>query len=271
MMPYVDEVELRTVFGDTVAALEAAGCIAAAEEAHEIIDTASDARHLAAMIERRVGGEPLEWIVGQLRFAGHSVLIDGGVYVPRWHTEALVERAAELLPPNGILVDLCTGSGAIAAAVAAARSDVQVVATDCDPAAVACARRNGVDALLGDLDDPLPPWLRARVDVLTAVVPYVPTAELRLLPRDVREHEPRSALDGGRDGLDVLRRVVERSVRWLRCGGWLLLELGGDQALPVCAAMQRAGFDDIRVCQDAEGDDRGIEGRFAAGPGQQAR
>jgi release factor glutamine methyltransferase len=136
-----------------------------------------------------------------------------------------------------------------------------VVATDVDPAAVACARGNGVDARLGDLDEPLPAALAGTVDVMTAVVPYVPTEKLAFLPRDVVAFEPRAALDGGAGGLDVLSTVVARSVRWLRLGGWLLLELGGDQAGAVAERMAAVGFVDITVLRDDEGDDRGIEGR----------
>jgi release factor glutamine methyltransferase len=136
-----------------------------------------------------------------------------------------------------------------------------VVATDIDPAAVACARANGVDALVGDLDGPLPAALSGAVDAMTAVVPYVPTDELAFLPRDVVAFEPQRALDGGAEGLDVLLAVVNCGVRWLRPGGWLLLELGGHQAVAVTAGMEAAGFDQIAVLRDGEGDDRSIQGR----------
>jgi release factor glutamine methyltransferase len=139
-----------------------------------------------------------------------------------------------------------------------------VIATDIDPGAVACARANGVDARLGDLDSPLPPAWRGTVDVITAVVPYVPTDELVFLPRDVVAFEPRRALDGGHDGLEVLAALVERGVPWLRTGGWLLLEIGGRQAATVAAGMKAAGLGEIAILRDEEGDDRAIVGRRLA-------
>jgi release factor glutamine methyltransferase len=133
-----------------------------------------------------------------------------------------------------------------------------VVATELDDTAVACARANGVDVFAGFLDEPLPRSLEVRVDVLTAVVPYVPTDELRLLPRDVRAFEPRLALDGGVDGTRLLAEVVRRSPRWLRPGGWVLLELGGDQAEQLGGSLDDAGFETPEVLLDEEGDPRAI-------------
>jgi release factor glutamine methyltransferase len=196
-----------------------------------------------------------------VRFCDARVLVDPGVFVPRPQTEALARRAAALLPADGIAVDLCTGSGAIAVVLRSERPAASVIATDVDPVAVACARRNGVEALVGDLDEPLPPALRERVDVVTAVVPYVPTEELHLLPRDVLAHETARALDGGPGGTVVLERAVRAAPRWLRPGGTVLLELGGDQANELSAAMADAGLTEIRVHRDDEGRDRAIEAR----------
>jgi release factor glutamine methyltransferase len=186
-----------------------------------------------------------------------------GVYVPRWQTEPLARMAASLLPPDGVAVDLCTGAGAVAMVLAAAAPAARVVATDTDPVAVACARSNGVDARVGRLDDPLPASLEGTVDVLTAVPPYVPTDQLRFLPRDVQEHEPRAALDGGEDGTDVLAEIVRRSPRWLRPGGSVILELGGDQAVALAPIARTAGFGEPEVLRDAEDDPRGIVARLA--------
>ena len=213
------------------------------------------------LVRRRTAGEPLAWLVGAVGFCGLRVEVSPGVYVPRWQTEALAERAAALLPAEGVAVDVCTGAGAVAAVLQARRPVATVLATDIDPEAVACARANGVEALLGDLFSPLPPALHGAVDVVVAVVPYVPTSELIFLPRDVVAFEPRRALDGGRDGVEVLSALVERSTRWLRPGGWLLLEIGGHQAVTVAAAMEAGGFGEITIRHDAEGDDRAIEGR----------
>jgi release factor glutamine methyltransferase len=119
-----------------------------------------------------------------------------------------------------------------------------------------------VDALEGVLDEPLPSTLAGTVDVLTAVPPYVPTTELRFLPRDVQEHEPVAALDGGADGTEVLAEIVRRSPRWLRPEGAMVLELGGDQAAMLGPVLREAGFDPPEVLRDAEEDPRGIVARL---------
>ena len=243
-------------------ALAAGGCIDPAAEADALLDASrAGGDPLEELIARRLAGEPLGWITGWVRFCEARVRVDPGVFVPRPQTESLARRAAALLPEDGIAVDLCTGSGAVAAVLGAARPRATVIATDVDPAAVACARRNGVEALPGDLDEPLPPALRRRVDVVTAVVPYVPTEELHLLPRDVLAHEPRRALDGGPRGTLVLERAAGAATRWLRPGGSVLLELGGEQADELSATMADAGLTLIRVHRDEEGGDRAIEAR----------
>jgi len=127
---------------------------------------------------------------------------------------------------------------------------------------VQCARRNGVEVFEGFLDDPLPAEFERRVDVMTAVVPYVPTGSMRLLPRDVQAFEPRLALDGGPAGTDVLHEVVRRSPRWLRPGGSILLELGGDQAEPVGRLLRRLGFEEVDVMVDEDGDQRAVAARL---------
>ena len=152
----------------------------------------------------------------------------------------------------------------MAAVLGSVHPKATVVATDIDPVAVACARRNGVHALVGDLDDPLPPSLRGLVDVMTAVVPYVPTDELPFLPRDVLANEPRGALDGGPRGTTLLLRAAEAAARWLRPRGSVLLELGGDQAGKLATTLMEFGLSEIVVHQDGDGQDRAIEAR--AGP-----
>jgi release factor glutamine methyltransferase len=238
------------------------GCVAPEDEADGLLTAAREGvGPIEELVLRRLRGEPLAWITGSVTFCGLRVRIDPGVFVPRPHTEELARRAIELLPDEGIAVDACTGSGAVAAALVAAHPRATVVGTDIDPAAVACARRNGVPASLGDLDGPLPSTLRGRVDLMTAVVPYVPTEELHLLPRDVLAHEPRRALDGGSGGTRVLVRAAGAANRWLRPGGSVLLELGGDQASDMTATLTDLGFTDIRVHADADRQDRAIEGR----------
>jgi release factor glutamine methyltransferase len=236
--------------------------VAADEEAVELVASAPDDAALEALVARRVAGEPLAWLTGASRFCGIDVAVDPGVYVPRWQSETLAERAASRLPDRGTAVDLATGSGAIALVLSRRRPRARVVGTDVDPRAVACARRNGVAVLEGPLDDPLPAELAGRVDVLCGVLPYVPTGALRLLPRDVLAYEPRRALDGGPDGLGPVGAVVARSPRWVRPGGWLLLEVGADQVDALAERFRSAGYDDLEVLVDGDGDARGVAGRL---------
>jgi release factor glutamine methyltransferase len=253
-------------------ALAEGGCLAPGAEADALLRASGEgAGPVEELTARRLRGEPLAWITGTVRFCGIRVRVDPGVFVPRPHTQPLVRRAVSLLPAAGTAVDLCTGSGAVAAVLASSRPRASVVATDIDPVAVACARRNGLRALVGDLDEPLPPSLRGTVDLMTAVVPYVPTGELHLLPRDVLANEPRRALDGGRRGTTVLLRAAAAAGRWLRAGGSVLLELGGDEAQEVATALEHAGLSKIRVHRDDEGQDRAIEARLGMSDAQDRR
>ena len=217
-----------------------------------MIAAAPDDATIDAWVARREAGEPLAWIIGRLEFCGLPIRVDPGVYVPRLQSEELARRAAAAVPPSGWAADLCTGSGAIAAFLQRATS--HVVAVDVDPAAVRCARANGVAAAVGDLDAPL---RVGAFDVVTAVAPYVPTRELQFLPRDVRDHEPPLALDGGADGLDVVRAVVAGAARILRPGGWVFLEVGGDQL----ERLELENFDAVDAWVDDDGDLRGITAR----------
>jgi release factor glutamine methyltransferase len=243
--------------------LTEAGCVAAGEEADELIRAAAgDPDVLDDLVSRRTDGEPIAWLTGTVTFCGVGLFVAPGVYVPRWQTEPLARRAVTLLPLAGVAVDLCTGVGAIAAVLASAVPTAQVLATELDQDAVRCARRNGVEVFEGFLDDPLPRAFEHRVDVMTAVVPYVPTDSLRLLPRDVQAFEPRLALDGGADGTDLLVQVVRRSAGWLSPGGSLLLELGGDQAEPIGRLLHESGFSGLDVMADEDGDPRAICARL---------
>jgi release factor glutamine methyltransferase len=234
--------------------------VAAADEAEILVARAAgDGGLLDALVARRLAGEPLAWITGEATFCGLTVHVDPGVYVPRPHSEHLALRAAERLAEDGVVVDVCTGSGAVAMVLAARRPGARVVTTDIDPRAVACARRNGVEALLGDLFAPLPADLQGIVDIVTGVVPYVPTGELGLLQRDTFTFESAVAYDGGPDGCDVLRPVIAGSAHLLRPGGALLLELGGDQAGLLAADLAGHGYADLEVLHDADGDVRGLE------------
>lgn len=185
--------------------------------------------------------------------------IDPDVYVPRWLSEPLARRAIERLPATGTAIDVCTGSGAIAAVLRAHRPHARVLASDVDAKAVACAITNDVDAYLGDLFTPLPDDLLSSVDVVVGVAPYVPTPELPLLQRDTFTFERPLSYDGGPDGTNILRRVIRDAPRLLRPGGALLLELGGDQPRLLTVELTDLGFVDVTMLTDEDGDARGLE------------
>ena len=265
---------------DVVARLRAAGCVFAEDEARLLISAASTPADLAAMVDRRTAGQPLEHVVGWAEFCGLHIAVDPGVFVPRRRSEFLVRQAARLacrapgspdqVPrpgsqaaasrpgragPPAVIVDLCCGSGALGAAVTAALDRAELYAVDIDRAAVRCARRNlaarGGRVYEGDLCQPLPSSLQGRVDILLANVPYVPTEAVRTLPPEARLHEARLALDGGPDGLDVLRRVAAAAPFWLIPGGHLLVETSERQALRAAEAFVLNGLT-TRVVSSAD-------------------
>ncbi|WP_433273987.1 putative protein N(5)-glutamine methyltransferase [Actinosynnema sp. CS-041913] len=229
---------------DVVARLRAAGCVFAEDEAGLLAGSAATPAELAELVERRVAGLPLEQVLGWAEFRGLRIAVEPGVFVPRRRTGFLVEQAVPLVRPGSVVVDLCCGTGAVGAALAAV-APVEVYAADVDPAAVRCARRN-VDpgrVFEGDLYAALPPELAGRVEVVVANAPYVPTAAIGTMPPEARDHEPLVALDGGRDGLDVQRRVIAEAPGWLAPGGALLVETSERQSPGTLAAFERAGFD----------------------------
>ena len=236
------------------AALARGGFLDPRGEAAELRAAAGDdAQRLQALLDRRLTGEPLAWITGTTDFCGLRLRVDQGVYVPRPQTELIARRAAELLPPGGRAIDLCTGCGAIARVLA--ERSAHVLATDLDPRAVACARGNGVEATRADLFGPL----GGPFDLVTAVVPYVPSPELGLLHRDTLAFEDALAYDGGADGADLLRRVVREAADRLPPGGSLLLELGAGQP----ELLDTSGYRTVAVLSDEDGDVRGAELRRA--------
>jgi release factor glutamine methyltransferase len=239
--------------------LVAAGCVAAEEEAADYVAAAPDEATLEAWLRRREQGEPPAWITGTMDFCGRPLRVAPGLYVPRAQTEELARRAAALLPTYGRAVDLCTGTGAVAAHLRAEVPTASVVGVDLDGRAAACARRNGVPAVVADLA--ALPLRGGGLDLVTAVAPYVPSGDLRLLPADVQRYEPRVALDGGADGLDLVRRVVVAAGRLLRPGGWLLAEVGGHQDVALAPELVAAGFDRVTPWWDEDGDLRGIAAR----------
>jgi release factor glutamine methyltransferase len=245
---------------ELVARLRAAGCVFAEDEAELLIAAARTPADLAAMVDQRAAGLPLEQVIGWAEFCGLRIAVAPGVFVPRRRTEFLVRQAIALArsaaQPAGelVVVDLCCGSGAVAAALAAALHPAELHAADIDPAAVACARRNlaaaGGHVYQGDLYAPLPAALRGRVGLLTANVPYIPTRQIGLLPAEARLHEPRVALDGGTDGLDVLRRAAAAAPEWLAPGGHLLTETSSRQAPQAAEIMAGSGLTPQVVSSD---------------------
>jgi release factor glutamine methyltransferase len=217
-----------------------------AEDEARLLLASADPGTLDGMVARRVAGQPLEHVVGWADFCGVRVALDPGVFVPRRRTELLVREAAARAVPRATVVDLACGSGAVGMALASLVGPVDLYAVDVDPAAVRCAARNlgplGGRTYTGDLYDALPARLRRRVDVLVANVPYVPSAAVDLMPREARMYEPRVALDGGTDGLDVLRRVAGTATDWLAPGGYLLSETGVGQVPAALDALERAGL-----------------------------
>lgn len=234
--------------------LRAAGCVFAEEEAAVLVRAARDEAALDELVRRRALGEPLEQVVGYADFAGVRVRLRPGVFVPRARSELLVRTAVEAVAgaERPVVADLCCGSGALGLAVRHRVRTARVHAADLDPIAVACARDNlGTGRVYrGDLFRALPRRLCGRIDVLIANVPYVATRHLPLLPPEARLHEPRVALDGGDDGLDVFRAVVADAPGWLAPGGVLISEIAAAQETSAVAAARAAGLDPAIVRDD---------------------
>jgi release factor glutamine methyltransferase len=241
--------------------LRAAGCVFAEDEADLLLAAADTTEELDRLVARRVSGVPLEHVLGWAEFCGLRIAVTDGVFVPRQRSRLLVAEVVRASRPGALLVELCCGSGAIAAAVRAAVPELRCYAVEVDAVAAECARRNLPDAqvLVGDLYAPLPDELRGRVDVVVANAPYVPSDAIATMPHEARDHEPRAALDGGPDGLSVLRRVIADAPEWLTSQGVVLVECSAAQATEVSAAMARAGLPS-RLAREAELDATAVIG-----------
>jgi release factor glutamine methyltransferase len=239
-----------------VGRLRAAGCVFAEEEAELLRSATTDAAELNRLVTERVGGRPLETLLGWAEFCGLRVGVVPGVFVPRRRTEFLVTEALRRSPPRPVVVDLCCGTGAIGLAVAAGRAEVELYAADVDPVAVGCARANLREVGMvfeGDLYAALPKTLRGRVDLLLVNAPYVPTDSIAFMPPEARSYEPAVALDGGPDGVDVHRRVAADAASWLAPGGRVLIETGRRQARLTADLVAAAGLRArIRVSDELE-------------------
>lgn len=236
---------------DIVRRLRSAGCVFAEDEAALLVAAAGTPAELEHLVGRRSSGVPLEHVLGWVDFSGLRIAVDPGVFVPRRRTEYLVRRGAKVLRgrrPGGlpVVVDLCCGSGAVGAAVAALAGPLELHAADIDPAAASCARRNliplGAEVHEGDLYAALPERLRGRVDLLAVNAPYVPSSAIGMMPPEARLHEPLLSLDGGLDGLDLHRRVAAAAAAWLAPGGTLLIETSRIQAPQTLGILEKAGL-----------------------------
>jgi len=226
-----------------------------------------------ALIARRAAGEPTSYLTGTREFYGRTFAVDPRVLVPRPETELLVEAVLQAVPRDAEVrvLDLCTGSGCVGITLALERPRARVLATDTSPGAVEVARANAAalgpadrfEARLGDLLAPVegePPF-----DVVVANPPYVPTGELPTLSPEVRR-EPPLALDGGADGLDVVRRIAEEAPRRLVPGGLLALEIGDGQGPAVHSLLEAAGYGSVRIERDLARHDRLALGTHPRGP-----
>lgn len=221
-----------------------------------------DVAEVESFVRRRTSGEPLQYIIGVAGFRTLDLEVGPGVFIPRPETEVVAGRAMELLPPNGRLVDVGTGSGAIALAVAAERPDASVHATERSGEALSWARRNAerlelnvAFAHCAYLDD-LPERLKRGIHVVVANPPYVARAEQKRLPVDVVEHEPHEALFAQNDGLTDIRRIAEDARTWLTPEGWLVMEIGETQGSAVLGILNELRYRSTSVDVDLTGRDR---------------
>lgn len=221
------------------------------------------------LLRRRGSREPAQYILGEVGFYELELTIDRRALVPRRETELLVDRALELIGSHQARVlELGTGSGCIALALASSLpAGSRIIATDISSEALELARENAartglssaVEFRQGDLYDALDPSA-GPFDLIVANLPYIPSAEIGRLMPEVRDYEPRIALDGGPDGLSVIRRAVSRAGEFLVEGGWLLLEVGESQAERVRALIEEADLEPGKTLRDAGGIERVVQG-----------
>jgi release factor glutamine methyltransferase len=250
----------------TVAFLRAVGCVHAEEEARILIEAAGSSDELGTFLDRRAGGEPLEYIVGWADYRGLRIPVCRGVFVPRRRSEFLAECAIDVVSATAMrgsgsrpvrVLDMCCGSGAVGLAVAIGSGDIELLAADDSPVAVGCARENlarvNGRVYQGDLFAALPRAEIHSLDLIVANAPYVPTAEIQRLPAEARLYEPVSTLDGGPDGTTVQKRILESAAKWLRPPGVVLIETAEDMADLTLGIAREAGFTpEIRVCADLD-------------------
>lgn len=220
-----------------------------------------------SMIEKRAEHIPLQQILKSQEFMGLEFYVNEHVLIPRQDTETLVELVLqEQQEHEKKLLDMCTGSGCIAVSLAVKGGYESVTATDLSEEALSVAKQNAqahqkeIAFYQGDLFSALPKSEIKTFDIITSNPPYIPTAVIETLEPEVREHEPRMALDGTEDGLAFYRRIAEDAGKWLKTGGAIYLEIGYDQGEAVSGLLQDAGFDRVRVVKDLPGKDRVVCG-----------
>lgn len=220
-----------------------------------------------ALVTRRGKREPLQHILGSQEFDGLSFLVTPAVLIPRHDTETLLEQALQHAPHPRSILDIGTGSGCIAIALARRLPEAQVTAVDLSVEALALAQRNAelhgaaVEFLQGSFFEPV---AGRRFDLIVSNPPYITSADLLALQPEVRDHEPILALDGGPDGLTAYRAIVSQAATHLEPNGWLLLEVGAGQAADVAALLAQAGFGGIITATDPGGIERVVGGRYGA-------
>jgi release factor glutamine methyltransferase len=230
-----------------------------------------DRRRFERMVARREDGEPVALIRGYIEFHGLELLVRRGVFTPRFSSESLADQAIKRLRGRRAptAVDVACGAGAVALAVARQVRKARVYGVDIAPAAVRLSRQNGLRLGLanarfsaGDLLAPLPATIRGEVDVITVHPPYVTRTQVRTLPREIRDYEPRESLtDQSTDGLGLVRRLAPQARRWLRPGGWLLVEVAPDLARGVSRVMLAEAYTEVASKRDAIGATRVVVGR----------
>lgn len=252
------------------------------------LPAAEERKRLADLVHRRADREPLQHLVGATWFRFLRLACRPGVFVPRPETEIVAGLAIDAARRAGdrpLVVEPCTGTGAIALSIAVEVPGADVVATELDAAAVALARENleallagGADApgmaagarlriLEGDLLAPLDPGLEGSVDVLVSNPPYLPISDRDELPPEVARHDPELALYGGTDGLEVVDRLLDAACSWLRPQGTLVLEIDERRADDVCRRAEERALVEVRIEQDLTGAPRALVARRASGAG----
>lgn len=222
------------------------------------------AERYAALLKKRAMRIPLQHLTGEAWFFGRPFLVTPDVLIPRQDTEILVEEACRRIRGKDRILDLCTGSGCVLLSVLA-ETEAEGIGADISPAALAVAEKNRERLALSSravlVKSDLFSNISGRFALITANPPYIPSGEIPSLDEEVRDHDPYLALDGGTDGLDLLRKIAEEAKDYLEPGGWLLMEMGYDEGDRMKAVFRQCGYLDVKIVQDLAHLDRVILGR----------